>query len=470
MQQKALTWEQMHSLCQELQKQLIGATFKACLNLDRWHLIFIFQTVEGQEKWLLFCLSPLFLRFHFIRKQRCHEAHQNPLLNTTLAQATLTTINLINQDRILRLDFQQHKQRYSFIAEFFPKKPNYYLLDDQGTILFAFHPISQTHYTSPLKPKQILSKQAPLFTHAEVESLYEQLEKKWEFQQNKIQIEATLKQTLKRIQARQTKLEIALTACEAWSHWQHEGELLKTYFYQLKRGLNQIKVWDWEKEGEVLILLDPRLTPQEEVAIRFQRSKKLHQGISHLQEQIIKIQAEKNRFENQLKAVEQIVDLEELNKFKPPLKSISKPALVKKNTPQSYQQYQSATGIQIWVGKNAKANEEITFRLAKGSDWWLHVRDFPGSHVVIRTIKKQEPDVEAVADAMQLALYYSKAKQRGEAEVCLTQIKFVSRLKRGSTGQVQISKHKTIIVRADPKRYQAIKDRQKESVLERKGV
>jgi len=66
-------------------------------------------------------------------------------------------------------------------------------------------------------------------------------------------------------------------------------------------------------------------------------------------------------------------------------------------------------------------------------------------------------------DALQLALHYSKAKNRGEAEVCLTQRKFVSRLKKGKTGQVQISKHKIIFIRFDPKRHLHIKERNRSS-------
>lgn len=97
--------------------------------------------------------------------------------------------------------------------------------------------------------------------------------------------------------------------------------------------------------------------------------------------------------------------------------------------------------------------------MANGRDWWLHVRGCPGSHVIIRLDKNLEPDSETLKDALQLALYYSKARHQGEGEICFTQRKYVSRLGKNKTGLVQISKHQTAWIRLDPVRLQALKDR-----------
>ncbi|WP_162180853.1 NFACT RNA binding domain-containing protein [Candidatus Protochlamydia amoebophila] len=113
------------------------------------------------------------------------------------------------------------------------------------------------------------------------------------------------------------------------------------------------------------------------------------------------------------------------------------------------------------MGKNDKGNDWMTFALAKGSDWWLHTQDVPGSHIVIRTKKGQDPDEETLADAMQLALYNSKAKVRQEAEICMTQRKYLSRMGKNQLGKVQISKHRSVWIRFDLERYQAILKRQK---------
>lgn len=118
--------------------------------------------------------------------------------------------------------------------------------------------------------------------------------------------------------------------------------------------------------------------------------------------------------------------------------------------------------MKIWVGKNAKMNEKLTFQLANGRDWWLHVSGYPGSHVIIKMNKDQEPDPETLKDAFQLALYHSKARDMGEGEICFTQRKYVSRLGRKKTGLVQISKHQTAWIRADPVRLQALKKHHQE--------
>lgn len=108
-------------------------------------------------------------------------------------------------------------------------------------------------------------------------------------------------------------------------------------------------------------------------------------------------------------------------------------------------------------GKKRRKNEQLTFSHAKGSDWWLHVRDYPGSHVVLHLHKREEPDPEAIEDAMQVALAYSKAKHQGKVEIVLTRCKHVSRLKKGRKGQVQLSNYQVRSAEFNAPHFQRIK-------------
>ena len=109
--------------------------------------------------------------------------------------------------------------------------------------------------------------------------------------------------------------------------------------------------------------------------------------------------------------------------------------------------YESPHGFEILVGRNARQNEAVTFRMAQPTDLWLHVRNAPGAHVVIR-LRGGQIDEETVEMAAQLAAHYSR--QRGElaAGVSVTEKRFVRRLPGGHTGQVTIRNERTITVPA----------------------
>lgn len=276
-------------------------------------------------------------------------------------------------------------------------------------------------------------------------------------------IRKALKRNLKRSLIYYERCKTDLAVCLNWEVVQHEAELLQANYGKLKRGMPHIAVLDWITDSESTIALDPKLTPQEEIATRFKRSKKLRKGIPYSEARAKKQEQLVLKLQAWLAELEQITELPLLLAWRetlPPMHS-TPPVLPKvKAAPKErspYLEHTSASGMKIWVGRKASDNETLTFSLAKGSDWWLHASGVPGSHVVIRVNKGQEPDHETIQDAIQLALHYSKAKMRGEGEVSVTQCKYVSRFGKGHVGKVQISKHKDYYVKANPDRLKRLK-------------
>ena len=121
-----------------------------------------------------------------------------------------------------------------------------------------------------------------------------------------------------------------------------------------------------------------------------------------------------------------------------------------------FREFTTEKGLKIYVGKNDKDNERLTFIYGRGSDFWLHAADYPGSHVLLKLDKEKAPDEETLLDAMQLALYFSQARKAGAGEVTITQCKYLSKVKRGQIGQVNVSKNKTAYVRLDAMRLQRL--------------
>jgi predicted ribosome quality control (RQC) complex YloA/Tae2 family protein len=453
----------MELLCHELQERVANFKVVDCLPNDRRHFFLILHGKHRQET-LFFCFQPPFIRFHLIQPSAVSPGQSSHPLLSFLKGATLKKVSLLQQDRILQLAFLTSQGERLFIAEFFSKHPNYYLIQPDHTILFALHHLQDTHYQLPSQ-SCFLSSQTPLWSnHQEVEKAYAELEKQWKFNQEKQILRNQLAKQFKKLQRKEQELLENLKQCAQWSRVQHEGELIKFHFALLKKGMSFFTVQDWQSDQPYSLELDPTKTPQEEMAARFRRAKKLQAGIIPLTQYLDRSQKELQQIEQQMQRIDFLKTTEELASFIQTNSSslTAKPhekAPVRSPLASIYKEYQSAKGIKIWVGKNAKANDRLTFQLANGRDWWLHAKGYSGSHVIIRLAKDQDPDPETLKDAMQLALYHSKARAQGEGEICFTQCKYVSRLGKGSPGLVQISKHQTAWIRLDPARYRALQER-----------
>lgn len=455
--QPILTYAQMQLLCQQLQERILGFKVIDSFPHDLRRFFFVLRKDQQQEN-LFFCFQPPFIRFHLVRSISHSYTSSHPLL-AYLKEAILEEICLLNQDRILQLTFDTPKGKRLLVAEFFSKHPNYYLLQSDGLILFSLYPHSHSHYQAPpLRQPQQTSALPQWNSQEEMEQTYSELE----FNQEKNTLHTHLAQQMKRLKTKEMEIQQALEACTQWEKIQHEGDLIKTHLNSLKSGIPSISVLDWLTNQPYLLTLDPTKTPQEEMVARFRRAKKLQAGFEPLTKQLDRTQQAIQQLAQQQQLLESIQTFPALTHFKSnasiPLQKTVKTKQVAA-PPSIYREYHSVKNVKIWVGKSAKYNEKLTFQLANGRDWWLHVRGYPGSHVIIRQNKDQPPDPETLKDAMQLALFYSKARPQGEAEVCWTQRKYVTRLGKGKTGQVQISQQKTAWVRFDAARYRALQER-----------
>lgn len=268
---------------------------------------------------------------------------------------------------------------------------------------------------------------------------------------------------LKRTQSRTEKQRTILEGCENWEETAHEAQLLQANLYRINRREKSIEVEDWLHEGKKRTLeLDPLVDPHLQVAKLYKQAKKLKAGIPYAKKQLAIIEAELQRALQAHDALGKVKSPEELQIFCKEY-AVEAPALPKskkehKEPPKPYYEFQSASGLTIWVGRNAKGNDALTFHYANGSDWWLHAHLYPGSHVVIRTKKGEEPDPATLSDAAELALRYSKAKDLTEGEVTLSQVKYLKRVKN-SPGTVTLSWHKILYVKKDKARWESLKAR-----------
>jgi predicted ribosome quality control (RQC) complex YloA/Tae2 family protein len=255
---------------------------------------------------------------------------------------------------------------------------------------------------------------------------------------------SSLKRKLKTSKKYQEKWEKCLSQCINWGEIFHLGELLQANLYQIQKGAKEISVSDWDDEGkERKISLDPLLSPSNAVKGYFKKAKKLKKGIPFAEKEVEKGRLAVEKWTTLLTVLEEDPDSDLLKDLFPPQE---KKVQEKKSPPKPYWEFLSSAKIPIWVGKNAAMNDVLTFQYARGNDLWLHAADCPGSHVVIRSTQDQTIDDATFQLAFQLTLYYSKARDRKEGDIVMTQVKNVSR--RGKEkGKVAIHHEKRIFCR-----------------------
>lgn len=250
------------------------------------------------------------------------------------------------------------------------------------------------------------------------------------------------------------KLQKTLKDAEKADKYQLLGELLTANMYMVQKGDKEISVINYYEEDSpmVKIPLDPRKTPAENAQSYFQKYQKAKNSISIVKEQIEKAEGEIEYFDRLIQQLETASpkDLEEIReelieggylkqktKGKAQRKKASKPEL---------EVYKASDGTEILVGKNNKQNEFLTNKLARKNDIWLHTKDIPGSHVVIRS---ENPSDETILEAANLAAYFSKARQSSSVPVDYTTIRQVKKPSGAKPGFVIYEGQQTVYVTPD---------------------
>ncbi|WP_077211466.1 Rqc2 family fibronectin-binding protein [Bacillus dakarensis] len=251
----------------------------------------------------------------------------------------------------------------------------------------------------------------------------------------------------KKIKKLQTTLEEAKHADE----FQLYGELLTANLYAVHKGMKEISVINYydENGGEIVIPLDPQKTPSENAQKYFTKYQKAKTASVMAGQQVEKAKEEVHYFESLLQQVEAASpkDIEEIREelieggyLRARQKRQNKKA---QNLKPTLEKYLSSDGTEILVGKNNKQNDYLTNKVAAKDDIWLHTKDIPGSHVVIRS---KEPAEETILEAATLAAYFSKAKDSSSVPVDFTKIRHVKKPSGAKPGFVIYDNQQTVYV------------------------
>lgn len=240
------------------------------------------------------------------------------------------------------------------------------------------------------------------------------------------------------------------------------GELLTANAYALQQGSSEAAVYNYYQDPPepMVIPLDSRLSPNDNAQKYYKKYQKAKAARDMAAEQREKTLEELEYLEGQLDNLDKCTGDSELRELSDELMNegyIKRPKGKVQRLPASKPMcFISSDGIEIYVGKNNRQNDMLTLKLAGPRDIWMHTKDIPGSHVII---KAEDPPKETLYQGALLAAYYSKGRGGENIPVDYTEKRFVKKPSGSKPGMVIYTTNRTAYVTPDPAEIKAIRQK-----------
>ena len=257
---------------------------------------------------------------------------------------------------------------------------------------------------------------------------------------------------LDRLYNKLNKQEKELIESENAQIYKIKGELITSYIYMIEKGMESVDVanfYDSEYKN-IKISLNTNFTPSENAQKYFKKYNKLKTAKKEITSQMEITKEEIDYLENIMLSIENCENLAELMDIREELGKVG--YLRSKNNSKKEtklttkpHEFVSSNGFKILVGKNNKQNDHLTLKVASNEDIWMHTKNIPGSHVIIKTEGKEVPD-ETIFEGAMLAAFFSKSKMSSQVPVDYTKKKNVKKPNGAKPGMVIYDTNNTIYV------------------------
>lgn len=246
-------------------------------------------------------------------------------------------------------------------------------------------------------------------------------------------------------------LNNTLNECEDKEKYQLYGELLTANIYAIEKGMKKVEVLNYYSEnGEnIFINLDENKTPSQNIQIYYKKYNKLKKSEESAHEQLDQNADELNYLYSVLTNIENASNYDEINEIKNELIEtgyikFKKSRKNNKSKASKPMHFVSSDGFDMYVGKNNIQNDFLTLKFANKHDIWMHTKEIPGSHVIIRN--SGEIPYSTLLEGANLAAYYSKGQNSSKVPVDYTEVKNVKKPNGAKPGMVIYSTNQTLYI------------------------
>ena len=237
------------------------------------------------------------------------------------------------------------------------------------------------------------------------------------------------------------------------------GDLLSANMHILRKGMTTITLTDWESGQDRVIELSAKDDPGANIQNYYERYRKNKRSWEIASDELVdakeRLSERENHYEKLLSLGEE--DIKKLRK-----EAESESEEKKDNGEKKIGIHLTSQGFSIIVGRNSKENDQILRHYTRGSDVWMHTRDFPGGYVIIKSKKGKTIPLPVLLDGANLAIHFSKGKQSGKADLYYTEVKYLRRAKDGKEGLVLPTQEKNLTVTLDERRVNSLLGRRED--------
>ena len=490
----SLNWKEIDLVLSEL--DLEGAQIQKVLQ-PSFDSILLGLYGKGRETGLLISVSHGACRIHRLSKNP--PKNDRPLrfmecLRSRLRGGHVLSLSQLGDDRVVRMDIAVSRHEgeegdgsastncvYSLFARLWSGAGNIVLCDQAGIIIDALarrpakleiagHPFVAALAKKapppdagqppkpPKPPREFLVRELPDPPGRPGAGFNERVEAWYAERGGELSRENLLELARERFEKRRRILETRIAALEAQAkefrqagRQRELGDLIMANLGQSPEG-HFLAVEDFYHNGPVRVEIDPALSLVKNANNYYEQARKETRGLAEVESEI-------TRWKSELAV--QAAELARLETVRDPLliaKSLDKGGTTRTTVSAKYPGISlERSGWLILVGRSAKENDELLRRHVRGSDLWLHARDYAGSYVFIKARRDKSVPLEILLDAGQLALYYSKGREAGEGDLYYTFVKWLRRAKDGPKGLVIPTQEKNLHIRLDDARVRELR-------------
>ncbi|NJK37393.1 MAG: fibronectin/fibrinogen-binding protein [Oscillatoriales cyanobacterium RM2_1_1] len=279
-----------------------------------------------------------------------------------------------------------------------------------------------------------------------------------EFSQLRHQILQKLSSLLAKLRVKAAEFTRRLQQSQEAETHRTQADLLMAHLHQWQPGLQTLTLADFETGAPVTLTLNPEKNAVQNAQAYYKRHQKLKRARVAVEPLLNEVLTELHYLEQVEDSVTQIAsyqtsdDLNTLEEIREELiqqgylSSAEHQTQSNSNSDNNseFYCYKTPSGFELWIGRNNKQNDRLTFKVAGAYDLWFHTQEIPGSHLLLRLNAGETPEDLDLQFAANLAAYYSRARQSDQAPVVYTQPKHIYKPKGAKPGMV-IYKHETVI-------------------------
>ena len=441
---------------------------------------------NGKALTLFICTAHSSCRIHATNRKITR--NDKPLrfmefLKSHIKGSRIVSCAQVGLDRIIKMTLTHGDERFIMYIRLWSGAANIVLCTESNIILDTMYrrpakgEIAGGTFTLPESERASLQKEHPVRTFGDVEERYarehpdaaplsfnEKVDLWYGEHASSLSRAVLLAQAKKWYAAQKSKKEASLERLKAKresfknaGQYKHHGDLILSYGHLLDGKSEFLECDDYDTGGRVRIKIDPKKSAHENATAYYDRYRKEARGAEQLAHDI-KIE------EKEIAALDKrygdIVREQNPVKIEQFVRRSTKPEQQKKKTHPGIDY--TVDGWYIIAGRDANENDELLRRHVRGEDMWLHARDFPGGYVFIKNRPGKTVPRDVLLDAANLAVYYSKGRKAGKADVYYTKVKYLRRAKNGPKGLVLPTQEKNIFVALDQARLARLDDIRRE--------